>query len=223
MADEPHGPKPPAAGTAKLEWLWQGPGTVKATNILYAKSVGFEGDLTSLEALATGMFHTMVTGETSILVVISQDWSLLGVNAIDNTGTTENIAFEGTTTAGQSTNPPLSPNCAMCISWRINAHYRGGHPRTYVPGINSATVSPPGGNSYVSAAIGAMEAFAVEAISYIGGIEGPSAAWALGSVSYYRDHELLETPQFYPYQNAIVGSRVDSQRRRLGKEPPLVS
>lgn len=122
-------------------------------------------------------------------------------------------------TAGTDAGAPLSANAAACISWKINRRYRGGHPRMYVGGIaqtrlsNANTWLP----AFVTAVDAAAEAFrtAVNATVLSGGGNAQLA------VVHYRANGLpLVPPQASLISSAVVDTRVDSQRRRLGRDRP---
>jgi len=53
--------------------------------------------------------------------------------------------------------------------------------------------------------------------AFAAGVVG-GATEQLGSIAYRRNNAPLATPVFYPYQGGIIHGRLDTQRRRLGKE-----
>lgn len=120
---------------------------------------------------------------------------------------------------GTDVGAPLSSNAAACISWTISRRYRGGHPRMYVGGIaqtrlqDSNTWLP----AFVTAVDAASEAFrtAVNATVLAGGGNAQLA------VVHYRQNLVpLDPPLSSVISGAVVDTRVDSQRRRLGKDRP---
>lgn len=118
----------------------------------------------------------------------------------------------------------LPPQCAVALSWGITGRWRGGKPRTYIPGIpHTAQTADPGAAlapTYVTSANAAAAAFqlAVNSIAVTGGLA------ELGVVSYYNKTanptppHLRSTPMWFPYTGHRVHARLDSQRRRSGKE-----
>lgn len=120
----------------------------------------------------------------------------------------------GTRTAGL-----LPANCAVCISWRVAAHYRGGHPRTYLCGATGdVTVNPKTfADSYVEEVRLAANAFLLD----INGIAvGGAQDLHLGTVSFQFQKQWRTPPVFRDYTPAatLVDKRVDSMRRRLGPD-----
>jgi len=134
-------------------------------------------------------------------------------------------AFEGNKnsadTGSEIGGEPLPANVALCISWKIHPVYRGGHPRTYVSGIQSDHLASV--NSWEATKLTSWQARAsqfhdnLEAIGSIGsGIETVEH----GVVSFVRAGAWREPPVFYRILDSTVDSRVDTQRRRLGPDFP---
>jgi hypothetical protein len=216
-------PRPPLANSAKIELGWTGPEGAQATNILYclgSSSLSAPETLTSI----AGLFLGTPSPIDDLLPFIAPSWSLSELRVIDNSGASENVIADDPNYPGQGTNPALPPNCAVCISWPIAAHYRGGHPRMYLPGVQSAAMEDPGGKDILATVRDGLENFGQDLITAFAGaaIEGVTSL-ALGTISYYAGKVLRSLPLFRPYLGAEVGARLDSQRRRLGKEPALVS
>jgi hypothetical protein len=112
-------------------------------------------------------------------------------------------------------------NVAVCVGWRVQQHYKGGHPRTYLVGpplsaqASSRTFDP----AYVAdVAIRANE-FNLSVNSLTAG------AWSggkLGIVSFVFRKQWRDPPVFRDFVtgSAHVDSRIDSMRRRLGRDVP---
>jgi len=107
---------------------------------------------------------------------------------------------------------------AACISWRLRAHYRGGHPRTYLPGIpDSAKVNvDEWSGSFTAAAVSAANAFKNDCNS---AGSGTVTDTQLGTVSFVHAGAWRTPPIFRPFVgDAFMDSRIDTQRRRLGAD-----
>ena len=119
------------------------------------------------------------------------------------------------------------PNSVACVvSWKINKRFRGGHPRSYIPAgvtadITSGHLWTTGPGSFVSDMTSAAAAFltALNAIA-VGG-----ATYKMAAVNMYTHDPatgapmyVLPIPNVYTIQSAAVHDRIDTQRRRLGKE-----
>jgi hypothetical protein len=135
---------------------------------------------------------------------------------------------DGTEVQGQSTGVrvggtgaggDMPASISACMSWRISAAYRGGHPRSYLPFIDKSMLDPGPSVNKISA--GSATALAVAADSFlsaadlltIGGVQT-----GLGTVSYVRAKAPRVLPVFFIYlPGTRVNTRLASQRRRLGK------
>lgn len=119
--------------------------------------------------------------------------------------------------AGGLGGTPLPSQVALGVSWVIQRRYRGGHPRTYFPGVEEGWLAT-GTINFVSAAKqtawGAAAASFRADVSAAGGLTTP----ILGSVSYFSANARRVTPIFDPFITEEVHPRLDTQRRRLGKE-----
>jgi hypothetical protein len=145
------------------------------------------------------------------------------VDVIDLSSDVSSVGSVAVNIAGTRAGNANPNNSAMVASYRINRRYRGGHPRTYWPaGVASDTATGnlwsqtflPIANNGASAWVGN-----VNAILYAGN------PLIHGVVSYFtRDpnvpgHSILRAqPEFFRTQSVIVHTRMDSMRRRLGKE-----
>jgi hypothetical protein len=102
------------------------------------------------------------------------------------------------------------------INWHLNAYYRGGHPRTYLPGITAAEVTNGSAVNATDAAslAGNLLTYlnAVNALSH-GGI----SAVALGTVSFAHANAWRTPPIFRGYTGVSVSSLLATQRRRIGR------
>lgn len=115
----------------------------------------------------------------------------------------------------------LPSNVAICVGWRVAQHYKGGHPRTYLCGPAPDALS--GGRrflqTYCDAVRGAANQLQLDAN---GGTSGALQDLHLGTVSFVNKKAYRNPPIFRDYVvgGAHVDSRVDSMRRRLGRDIP---
>jgi len=120
--------------------------------------------------------------------------------------------------AGTHAGVTLADNVASCLSWKIAAAYRGGKPRTYLPGVETGDLLNPAHLSVanVTARITAGTNFltAVNA-DHIG---GAALAEVLGTVSFFTANAPRAVGIFRPYVGVTVHNRLDTMRRRLGRE-----
>lgn len=113
----------------------------------------------------------------------------------------------------------LPANIAACVSWHLGVHYRGGHARTYLPGIVGGMLQDV--TTFTPDAIAAFATAAVQChdnIEAIGGIGDGIETVEHGIVSFVHNKEWRVPPVFRRINTAAVDSRVDTQRRRLGRD-----
>lgn len=155
-----------------------------------------------IDAYLTTFMHTSATHLSTELIDLSS-----------SSGAVESSA-PGTAGGNVGTLAPLS--VAAVTSWIISRRYRGGHPRTYMGGLSDAQLNPPqllNGTFRTNwETAGGVFLGAVNALS------GTLPGIALGAVSYRTANAPRVTPIFEPFIAARVHVRIDSQRRRLGKE-----
>lgn len=132
--------------------------------------------------------------------------------------------FEGNaegSDAGTRAGDGLPASIALALSWKISAHYRGGHPRTYLCGIrvlDLASVSTFA-SSYLTAASAGADAFHTGLEDITPGT-GSITAVEHGVVSFVDSGEWRTPPIFRRIVSSSVDSRIDTQRRRLGRDIP---
>jgi len=126
------------------------------------------------------------------------------------------IHYTSPVVAGGSVGTLAPLSLAAVVSWGIARRYRGGHGRTYLSALTTAQAVGPqdldptfAGNLAASAAtfVGRWTAKTVGAKTY-----------TLAIISYRTNNAPRVTPLPQDVLSAIVHERIDSQRRRLGKE-----
>jgi len=115
----------------------------------------------------------------------------------------------------------LPSNVALCVGWNVQQHYKGGHPRTYLagPAADQLTGGRRFQQSYVDAVRGAANGFETDfSLVNLGGL----GTLKLGVVSFVNKNAWRTPPIFRDFtaNGAHVDSRVDSMRRRLGRDIP---
>lgn len=206
-------------------------GTVQGAT--WNNKIHFQGEA-PLGTITTAMLDTFNTAiatawGTNVAPLCNPLVLLTDVNSVVLTNRTSPVLYSHLPAAipGTRTGTPLPTSAAVCISWAINRRYRGGHGRIYVPAgnvgdiVNGRTL----GGTFQTAANAAAAAFyaALTGLS-LGGV--PSRLVVL---SYYEaapnpspppaNHSVLRTAGLpFEVTGARVRTRLDTQRRRLGKE-----
>lgn len=212
-------PNTSLAQTVKLVLNWlssQGP---TAKNIMYMLFSGGAptSDSTFLGQVANAIMTTWAS--SGLPSKIQQTWSLQKVTAKDNSGTSAAVA-DSTHAAIPGTDAalPLPPQVSIALSWDIAAHYRGGKPRTYLPGVPQDSLVAIGNSAIIPSfavdlAAKANTWSASVNVSSPGGHDG-----VLGTLSFRTGNAPRPTPLFRAFGEAHVHERLDSQRRRSGRE-----
>lgn len=109
----------------------------------------------------------------------------------------------------------LPANVACCVSWRTPLHFRGGHARTYLAGAVQADQN--GATSWASASI---TAWLTAATNFLAAIQAPVASMTpvMCMLSRTRGGVLFDPPERYSISSPVIDTRIDSMRRRLGKD-----
>jgi len=158
--------------------------------------------------------------------------SLTEVDAIELT-TRSSPAFYSTLvtpSAGTRTGTPLPLSAACVISWTVPNRYRGGHGRIYVPAGNVADVIT--GKQWNTAGGGFLATARTAATAFHNALQGltiGAVGLDLVVMSYFfGSHKtdaiphpppvMRPSPIPYAVTGARVRTRLDTQRRRLGKE-----
>jgi hypothetical protein len=210
---------PPIVNVAKLVFNWVGPAARKAVNVLFAKMSGGTGSTSDpawLTTLATSVYNAFVN--SGLLLDLSTAWHLQNVTAKDAGGTSASAVSTQVPEAGSTTGNCFPPQSTVVLSWRIAPSYRGGKPRTYLPGIPTSAVNTTGDSAITSTYASALQADAAAFRLAVNALTPSGSAISLGSVSYFLHHAVRPTPIFNDFLAVNVHERLDSQRRRSGKE-----
>lgn len=119
--------------------------------------------------------------------------------------------------SGGSGGTQLTDNSgSSLISWASGVYWRGGKPRTYLapPPATFVTLGSQLTGAAKTSLLAAARGFRtdVNALTH-GAITGTS----LGFVSFFTDKALRATPVFFPFLDAVIHTRLATQRRRLGQ------
>lgn len=170
---------------------------------------------TELADLMTAVEESYVTRILPLLstAVEVQD----GKAVFFESSSTEVAAEVGYTDTGGVSTAGLTAQAAVCLSWSISAYYRGGHPRTYLPGIPAAAM---GTVTFLEATHqAAFQNAGAEFLSDVNALSPtPFTNVTLGTESFQTGNAFRVTPVFRDYLTCTVHPRLDTQRRRLGKE-----
>lgn len=191
----------------------QGTGWVNTFHVKYTGTAPSAADLTTFaNALAPIYKNRLMTGTQST------GSTMVGIDVTDLSAETSPKVTTTQSQAGNVAGTALPAGSSIVISWNIQRRYRGGHPRTYVPGLTITSLNSSNSSQVSAAQISTLGAGASGFISDVAALTVGTASCKLVCLSYYQGRALRGTPQTFDITGAAVHSRMDSQRRRLGKE-----
>lgn len=167
-------------------------------------------DLTSMATFA------MAQWVAHVLPVQASAWSTAETVGIDRSVADGNVGKFDQVNAGGVATAPAPINTSVLGQWLDSVHYRGGHPRTYLPGLPAADTTDG-----VNLTAGSKAAWQAGWQAFLAAFNGQ--AW--GSISftgwraahYRRNNAPLGTPFSSSVTTLGVATELATQRRRLRK------
>lgn len=120
---------------------------------------------------------------------------------------------------GNSGDEAMPNNTSTVISWKLQQRYKGGHPRTYLPPTSHENLQD--GRLYKTSYVGDVASKANAFIDDVNDLShGEMNDCHLGVVSFVLRKDWRDPPVFRDYVpgGATVDARIDSMRRRLGRD-----
>lgn len=191
-------------------------------NTGYLQYTGTAPTVADLATIATGIGTAWNTNFAPVCHAnVTQD----AVRLQDMTNRASSInEVTGMAHAGTRTGTDDANNICCVVSWQINRRYKGGHPRWYVPaGVVADYTS---GRLWTTAFTTAMNNAATAMRTAMNALTSGGATYKMVSMELYRKNPATGLPAYvvppvpYTVQGNKVHGRVDTQRRRLGRETP---
>ena len=183
----------------------------------------FRVQLTTSGAIAQADLDTYTLAffnayKTRFQALVPADTSVQSAKAICYTpGNTELISIQGVTYVGSGANSTGPGGAAPVVSWLSNVYWRGGKPRTYLPGLISTALT--GATDQLTATM--ITNTKAGAVAFRGDVNALTATSITGStfgfVSFRTGNAERGTPLFFAIVGATVHPRVGMQRRRDGR------
>lgn len=189
-------------------------------NVMHWEYSGGPPSATALKELCN---DALGVWDTNFSAILNTTVSLNTVRGLDlSAPDAPQSASDVPAAVGDLVGTPLPVNVAMCISWLVNYRWRGGHIRTYLPA--GATQSVSNGNSWSATAL-TNGRLAVS--GFLSGMNAMTAGAVSGKLVGVRRFQTtvagqpptqITPPLVLPIVGSIVDSRLDSARRRLGRD-----
>lgn len=206
-------PPVPSVARFAVTGTWQGQ---PWTNIFHGQYSNVPADGITMNSICQAVHTAYVNAWTTTVSPSFILNTVTGQDLASRTGAVGTFTLAHAGTGAATPEPPVS--VALCCSWTIQDRYRGGHPRTYMAGlmsqdlVNNRTLTTAAHTRWFNNA----SAFLTDFNAMTAG----ASSWKLVCVRYFSGKVLLPNPYVRPISAAVVHQRVDSMRRRLGKEVP---
>ena len=214
----PPGKRPaPPTGAVKIILLYAYGGR-NMLNILWT-SVG-SGPPPTAAQLVTYATSVQTAWNAHITPVLSQNISLLSVTCeYYGAGPTiiSGVSTGASAPGGVSGNSWPSQVC-VAISWLTGLYYRGGKPRTYLGGIPESYLASGAAYQISPTAAASIDAGADAFLTAFNALSLAGTTTLLSLMSFASRGAWRNPPVPYQITGAKVSVRIDTQRRRLGKE-----
>lgn len=188
-------------------------GSYKWMNIMHLRYSGAAPTAQQLDALNQQLGTAWATNLASLAFTGNI------LTEVITTDLTSNLSAQQQTTMnhpGTRTGSQFTAQVAMVGSWNAPLRYRGGHFRNYFPfgvQLDLQTIATWQTQFTTDAAAG-LNAFR----NQVNALTLGSGTVTMVGVSYFTGHALRPAPLVVNISSASVHGRVDTQRRRLGKE-----
>jgi hypothetical protein len=157
---------------------------------------------TSFKSRMLPLTSTAYLGDTATAIDLSTDIGATASALINITG------------SGSGTNTPQS--ACVCIGWKTARHYRGGHGRTYMGPLAGTSIGTT--TNLATAFITTASTNANLFLTEINALTIAGQQQKLVIVHRVKNGVVLDVPLVDAVTSATVDSRIDTQRRRLGKD-----
>lgn len=170
------------------------------------------GDINSLCALAATAWQTNLASVHGVPCVLTR------VQGIDLRARDAAQGGVDVSYAGTMGGVPYPTSTSAVCSWKVNYRWRGGHFRSYMPvgTAGNITAGRLWSTGFLTSLNTAVDAFR----NALNGMTVGGTGGHLSGVRYVVDKVPLSTPLDLPIVDSTVHQRVDTQRRRLGREVP---
>jgi hypothetical protein len=188
-------------------------GTMPYNNVFHVQYSGVAPGVPELNAFSTSFLNAYSTAFGGQLPN-SVTYGTVTSTDLSNASAAQGSASLGG--VGSRTGTSLMNQVAACITWKINNRYRGGHPRTYLPaGVQADTNQ---GHLWTDTFVSSLDTAAGTFRTAVNAIVLSGSAVNMICLARYRNKILLTTPLPFTITGHLVDHRIDTQRKRLGRD-----
>lgn len=174
---------PFASQTIKTILQYTLPGVAAALTRLFFTGTGS----TTNAALNTWCGNVAASWNTNMAPLIAPGCVLVAVTAEDLTSATSPIGAWAGSHPGTNAGTQFEPSASFVVKNLIANRYRGGHPRTYIPGVPTTNQNSAGANTWGSTNANTLLTAWLAFLSAVSGSSGPTGYTGLAQsvVPYY--------------------------------------
>jgi hypothetical protein len=167
----------------------------------------------NMDYLATQVYNAYAA---QFLPYVPSEWRLSSVVTVD-LGSSPALPGSATgSSAGSSGDPIISAQVCTLVKHIISRRYRGGHPRTYLPGGGASQLADA--DKWNSTQVDHMQTAWDNFISaVVGATYTGNTLTGFVNVSYFSGGVLRTTPVVDSVTGSVVEAAVATQRRRLNR------
>lgn len=203
-------------------------GTLSTVPVVNVFHIGFDSPKPFTQNQIDGLAVAVRAGFVARFIpLITALYTCTDVTCTDLSSDTGVVGIQTGSTVGGKSSSTLPANMAACITWKIPRHYRGGHPRTYLPPPTGSDTT--NANTWQAAFITSMTTAAEGFRTDVGTAVAAPDTVHLVCVHRYKGYTVnpangkktpiqLDVPLVDIITKGTFDSRIDSQRRRLGRD-----
>jgi hypothetical protein len=214
-------PRPVVPGVAQVTWGGTLSGTQRWLNKLFVEYLGSAPTIAELDTYADNVLTSLTTNLTPLQPAATV---IDNVTVLDLASVLGSEGSSITPVPGTRAGVDIPGSACALISHRVTRHYRGGHPRTYLPvGVaGDLLTQSTWAAAFVTAVNAAVQAVFLEMLVPVTGF----APTGHCSVSYFGGAPPVDeasvprlVPIIDPYlaTNSLCSAKLATQRRRLGR------
>jgi hypothetical protein len=185
----------------------------KFANVFYLSLTGSSiasSDLNTFASDVAGFWNTRFAPQLNQVVALNK----VDIVYVPSVGNELTGLWTGSHTGQVSSAEVENSGTSYLINWAINAYYRGGHPRWYLPGVSSVAVS---NGSAVSGTY--ISNLTTAATNFMNDVNGQTttniSAAVIGTMSFATGNSWRGTPLFRAFKAASCSGVIGMQRRRI--------
>jgi hypothetical protein len=185
-------------------------------NVFHVQNGSVTGATYSAAGIAALTTAFATAYQANFLTRVNSSYSGDDVTATDLSSPTGRTSVATLSVAGSGGAGTIPQSAAACVTWKIDRHYRGGHPRTYIGPL--AATALENSISLAAAFVTSLQTSATNFLTAVNAITADGLSQVLVCVHREVAKAPLAVPLVDPITGSAVDSRIDSMRRRLGPD-----